>query len=496
QVDLPSRLHDSTSAPGFGTQTNLHVAGHTLGNLCTSNGLPFFSPSGQQWVKSCTGEDVDQAYFSPQPSVSYEAASSGALQPLMLPDKGILHNLLHEWEAQIFSLLFPFINREFFHSTIDAAYHGRTSTISPGTASARACVYAFTALCLSMSHQVSGSDLMNAEDYINEAFGLLPSMFMDSFTIDGLQTLAMLVICSFAMLGNVHLVELALSSANRFIIHLKGHLAPVYTNQEQFRRDSHIRNLFWVCFLFDKEFSLRTGDLPCIDDNLCDLTLPADTSEGSSPEFVACLRIAVLQSQIYRGLYSVPALRQTDAQLLGTIRDLDNALEVWRSSVPFSNRPRFNDRDSHALSTPDTIFQLQYLYCMTMIHQASGRCSSWVQNKDTSEAGSSLAISVEASRSLLQKLLDDRLHLDRNNLRFCLPYFITAICHIFCNILLKPVAHSSRDDLHLIVSVPRHVRARLSAEMTLPVKQVDVFEGFVMELERLSLRAFQNAQGV
>ncbi|PYH87483.1 hypothetical protein BO71DRAFT_367226 [Aspergillus ellipticus CBS 707.79] len=494
QLDLPSNQQGSPSVLGFRTRDNLHVGGHVLGNLCTFNGLPFFSPSGQQWVKSRTGEDVDQAYFSPRPSESIEATYAGSSRPVGLPDKDLVYYMLDEWEAQVFSKLFPFINRAFFDSTIDAAYHDKVSVLSPGTASARACIFAFTTLCLSSSHIQPDSRLMRVEDYVHEAYRWLPALFLEALALDGLQALAMLTISSFSMLGNAHLVEMSLSAAPRFVIHLGGQLAPVYINDHQFKLSLHVRNLFWICYLCDKEFSLRTGYPPCIDDNQFDLTLPETTSEGSSPQFVSCLRIALLQSKIYHGLYSMKALRQTDAQLLGIIRDLDNDLEVWRSSIPPDSRPRFSERETCAFSTSDTIFQLQYLYCMAMIHQASGRCSSWVQNKDTSEAGSSLAISVEASRSLLQKLLENRLHLDRNNFRFCLPYFTTAICHVFCSILLKPLGPGSQDDRLLITSVPRYIRSRLSAEMTITIQQINVFEGFVMELERLSQCAIRNAQ--
>ena len=222
-------------------------------------------------------------------------------------------------------------------------------------------------------------------------------------------------LCSLVVTGNILILEMLLTSAIRFVFHLDGHLAPVYIDDDQFRRSLHVRELFWICYIMDKEFSLRAGHPPCLDESQCDLTLP--DIHHTAPEFLAGIRLAMLQSEVYHRLYSLKALRQTDAHLLGAIRDLDSALEVWRMSIPTNFRPRLIDRETNALDTPNTIFQLHYLYCMSMIHQASGRCSAWVQNHDPSEAGSSLAISVEASRSMLQKFLDDRLDFNKTNLR-------------------------------------------------------------------------------
>ncbi|RAL00694.1 uncharacterized protein BO80DRAFT_455602 [Aspergillus ibericus CBS 121593] len=474
----PSRRHNPDSISGVDSQSNFHVAGHVLGNLCTFNGLPFFSSTGRQWIKARTGQEVNLAYMSPWPSTSSQMTSTGVPHSVALPEKATVIHLLDEWKQSVFSKLFPFVDRELLESTIKAAYHDETTVSSPGADSARACIHAFTAVCLSSSIP-HGHQVMHAEDHVLAAYKLLPGLLLESVTLDGLQTVLMLCLCSLVVTGNIFYLEMLLATSTRFIFHLNGHLAPVYINDDQFRTNLHIRDLFWICYIIDKEFSLRTGHPPCLDETHCDLTHPH--VQQTTPEFLTCIRLAILQSQVYHGLYSMKALRQTDAQLLSTIRDLDDALETWRIPTPSVR--------------PNTLFQLQYLYCMAMIHQASGKCSVWVQNHDTSEAGSSLAISVEASRSMLQKFLDDRLHFDKNNLRSCLPYFLTAICHLFSNILLNPLSEGSDDDLDLITSVPTHIRARLPPEIPrLSTHQIKLFEDFVMELGRLASSAISKAQ--
>lgn len=222
-------------------------------------------------------------------------------------------------------------------------------------------------------------------------------------------------------------MELLFATATRFVFHLGGHIFPKAVDVDEFSRRSldlrlHIRNLFWLCYIFNQEYSLRTGLPPSLDDTHCDLTLCETATTDAqniglsrcSPLFIPVARMAIIQSQIYRRLYSVVAQNKTDAELLSTIRDLDQLLEDWKLSIPMDVRPSLTHRPTGGEDIPSSIFQLQYHYCMVTIHQVSGRCMSWTQ--DTRGLGSSLAISVEASRSLLKIVSHSELQIHRYNL--------------------------------------------------------------------------------
>lgn len=188
--------------------------------------------------------------------------------------------------------------------------------------------------------------------------------------------------------------------------------------------ERQIRLLFWLCYLFDKDIALRSGQPPIMSDEFCDLTLPKDylknrfANDLSIPQNIRKpflpndLRLSILKSKAVRALYSVGSLRKSDAELLHTIRELDEELENWRTSIPAEYAPSLSIRKdiklakdiSQLTSMLHIELHLDYHYLLNIIHCASGRCvADW--NEDGQEMifglESSLDISVEASRSTL-----------------------------------------------------------------------------------------------
>jgi hypothetical protein len=131
-----------------------------------------------------------------------------------------------------------------------------------------------------------------------------------------------------------------------------------------------------------------------------------ENSPYVQPVFPFDLRLSIIKSRAHTALYSVRALQKSDAELLKAIRELDDELEQWRLSVPPDWRPtmsfKFEAPDPNA-SMHSVMLRLNYHLCMTIIHQASSRCKAWVnvQSRITEGVSSSLALSVEASRSTL-----------------------------------------------------------------------------------------------
>lgn len=221
-------------------------------------------------------------------------------------------------------------------------------------------------------------------------------------------------------LGNMRLVSSLTAIAARHIFMLganlaQDHVGPLFERSE--KRHKQLRNVFWVCYTVDKDVALRTGEPPMIIDQNCDLTLPdgyinrialdpeRDDSSDVEPVFPFDLRLSQVKSRAYVELYSFSALQKSDAELLKSIRELDDDLEAWRLSIPSQWRPTMSfspEASDPNMSMHSVMLRVNYYLCMSMIHQASSRCKAWMQGSGLMEGvSSSLALSVEASRSTL-----------------------------------------------------------------------------------------------
>jgi hypothetical protein len=203
--------------------------------------------------------------------------------------------------------------------------------------------------------------------------------------------------------GNIQAVEQFLASAARMLYVLGGHI----------QSNSHVRTLFWVGYILDKDLSLRTGRPPVICDDNCDLTLPSAYCEyttnlpAAEQPFWTDLRLSIIKSKAYISLYSARALKATDTELIRAIRELGSELDDWRLALPVPHRPAFGEPSEAACKEIRWILiHLDFHRCVTLIHQASGRCTPWSENQ-TPVLGvqSCFDICVAASRSSLLHLV-------------------------------------------------------------------------------------------
>lgn len=181
----------------------------------------------------------------------------------------------------------------------------------------------------------------------------------------------------------------------------------------------HHRDLFWICYIIDKEITFRTGRPPAINDTSCDLTFPRDylkydvLESSDIPQYPGDLRLSLIKSKAYIDLYSPHALRKSDAEILRGIRELDDQLENWRQSLPPGNRPTlsFSPESGEPSKGANVhihylLLRLEYHHCMATIHHASSRCKPPDDQNTTVDAfESSLRLAVEAARSLMAFLL-------------------------------------------------------------------------------------------
>lgn len=183
------------------------------------------------------------------------------------------------------------------------------------------------------------------------------------------------------------------------------------------QHQAHVRKIFWVIYSLDKDLCFRTLHPPMINDGDCDMTVDpvpaASLSDSENPPFYpADIRLAILKAQIYQDLYSVKARHKSDTELLRTIRELDEELDLWRSNLPSGLRPLRSEIMSTFEATARDmrllLLHLEYQQCLIMIHEPSNRISTWNTGNRANTIQSSLDLCVEASRSTLYYLLSSR----------------------------------------------------------------------------------------
>lgn len=239
--------------------------------------------------------------------------------------------------------------------------------------------------------------------------------------------------------GHMQLASVQISCAGRLVYLLGAHvLCPSRedgTDLERYRADNHLRRLFWLCYTTDKDISLRTGQPPCLEDEYCDTTRPDNYQDLKTARWDAPvvnphdseswalfvpgdLELSLIKAKTGKSLYTAKSLKKLDAELLRDIRELDDELENWRMSIKKEWRPSLiqsgsplhcgiSQADVNDMSPAQTmqtiINHFEYYYLMATIHSATSRCKVWanIEDGDIDGVGSSLELTVQASRSTL-----------------------------------------------------------------------------------------------
>ncbi|KAI6775239.1 hypothetical protein HG530_001997 [Fusarium avenaceum] len=204
-------------------------------------------------------------------------------------------------------------------------------------------------------------------------------------------------------------------------------------------------------------------------DDYCDLTLPENylscysylpeldanlpptslDDEGLTPHLPSDPRLSLIKERTSRLLYSAQAAKKTPSQLLQDIRELDEELEAWRISIPPDFRPALSIYDESQVA-------LEGMHIHRTIHRVSGRCMGPDFEAHSDNAGwgtgvaSSVALSLEASRSTLVYLRAAMVGLTGEAFWIIVFYPTAAMITLFFNILMHPLDERTERDLELL----------------------------------------------
>ncbi|CEN60033.1 hypothetical protein ASPCAL02474 [Aspergillus calidoustus] len=507
--------------------TQSFPSGHNSVNRAKSilSGMAYFNGahmfSSREWIEARTGESInfENIYTMELPwaNTSRIHDSSGTRSEFKLPSRSIVEGYARLWCTSFEGLVFPVISKWLFTETLDLAY-GPGQVF--GWGSARACIYSFLALVTLFELGDNLHGAMDCGSYALAAQNLMPKITQE-MTPSGLEALVMLIQLQY-FLGDFQAASISVSIAIRLLYKFEAHTSPDVSSldhphpYDKSILECHLRDLFWLCYSWDKDLCLRTGQPPSILDCSCDLSLPSnyaqmqDTNiqqpaipidDRTVPLYPFDLRLSMIKSEVYQSLYSASARRKSDTEILSTIRNLDQVLEQWRVSLHPDFRPTLwftqEMRVNANLNTQAAMLRLAYHHCFTIIHQASERCtlSGYGHESQFEGISSSISLTIHASWSTLSYLQVAIPALKAHVFWVVIFYAITGVLTLFHNILKDPLRSDASTHVRILQDFPSLIRSIPISTLTLgEVIHMRFLDGFTAELARLGQCAILKAQ--
>lgn len=137
----------------------------------------------------------------------------------------------------------------------------------------------------------------------------------------------------------------------------------------------YARRALWAAFILDAELFLPSTLGSTLDPGNMDIPLPSENNHQTTPtSFVRVFRwraeLALIQTRVNNRLYTHHGLKMPKPELLGTIAELDQELELWRQTLPPSIRPGVTHSD---LEPPYIGLHISFHNIVSMIHWTARR---------------------------------------------------------------------------------------------------------------------------
>ncbi|KAL4876709.1 hypothetical protein BJY04DRAFT_231470 [Aspergillus karnatakaensis] len=480
-----------------------------LGSNWYFKGVGLFSLRGRQLIADGTGQravlEGFDIYENPVGSSQCLADAPPSQRSRSLPSESTCRYLSGVFQRSKTAMLFPVLDRKLFEDTIIRTYDVEGLDLLCQV-SAEACVWSMLALFARTEEARQLDSFPQAEECVQEAKRLL-------YIVDGAVNLdilqATLLLWAYQkMKGQCRDASITFTSACRMVCDLGGHfllpelaILPQHIPTFDDHTRLHIRGLFWLCYCFDKDTSIRSDSPPLLTSEHCDLSGPGETpSQTEQYNQSRDTNLAKIKENASRLLCSPRAFRYTEAELLAHVRQLDDELEAWRLSIEPRYRPRLSIPPDSTLSAPPTLppedrtrtinLQLDYLSTMINIHTLVRKCGDLARNLPDdlhSVVHSSADLSIEASRSIF-RFLDTVVDFwGEESVWVVSHYAPMAAMPLFLNILIHPVGNPADSDLQILASIGDITR-RIPTEKLSggEIQHIQVIGEFVMQLIQLS----------
>ncbi|KAI9822020.1 MAG: hypothetical protein M1832_003192 [Thelocarpon impressellum] len=531
QVDTPTRNGSIASSHSTGatpeapkeTEEEVEALSDMMCSLVTNNcgetkyigsssGFSIFSPKGIQWVNEKTGDTSfeemissasaeDNKWVHWKPDVFDNIFARHTYKPL--PPKQEAVSLLKDY-FENFNCMFPLFHEPTFMHLLDMHYSRDPYEGSGWWASLN------TALAIAhrlrvMSNLVPADEDQKAWGYLKNALGVLPELTMrntDLLSVQALLGMALFLQGTPNPQPSFFLVAAAIRLSHSIGLHKRGsgfNLRPAEIEQR--------KRVFWIAYMVDKDICLRSGRPPAQDDDDMNVELPSEDpndnignipladGKGKVNLFRLMCTFAIIESKVYKQLYSTKASRQSDGELLNTIGELDIELEAWKDSIPIDLRPEYEIKASHTpLILHIVVLHFAYYNCLTTIHRMSVHHGYWTSRLSNyaiqglnarplnPRVFSSAALCVSAARASIQLIK----YIPQGDYAcvWLIIYFpVSSLVTLFANILQNPQDARARSDVRLMNLVVNFLAMLSTDEENSAVKRM---LGFCTEFERIA----------
>ncbi|KAL9605287.1 MAG: hypothetical protein Q9179_001535 [Wetmoreana sp. 5 TL-2023] len=479
----------------------------------SSSGFSIFSPKGIQWINEKTGDNSFQEMISAaaaddtkwvywRPEIFGDMFARRTFMPL--PPQHEALSLCKDYFDN-FNCMFPLFHEPTFMHLVNKQYSRQPYEGSGWWASFN------IALAIAHRIRVMNNVVPQEEDnkawmYLKNAMGVLTELTMRNLDLLS----AMFLLGTPNPQPSFFLVAAAIRLANSIGLHKRGsgfNLNPVEIEQR--------KRVFWIGYLLDKDICLRSGRPPAQDDDDMNVELPSEDpidnignipladGNGKINLFRLMCSFAVIESKVYKQLYSTKASKQSDGALLNTIGELDKELEEWKDAIPIDIRPEHEIKAAYPpLVLHIVVLHFAYYNCLTTIHRMSVHHGYWTDRLSNyaiqglnarplnPRVFSSAALCVQAARASIH-LIKYIPQGDYSCVWLILYFPVSALVTLFANILQNPQEPRARSDVRLMNQVVSFLSVLAVTEEQGGIKRM---LGLCHEFERIAKVVLDRAE--
>lgn len=239
-----------------------------------------------------------------------------------------------------------------------------------------------------MSNLIPREEDKQGWGYLKNAMGVLTELTMrntDLLSVQALLGMALYLLGTPNPQPSFFLVAAAIRLSHSIGLHKKGSAFGLNAAEMEQRK-----RVFWIAYIMDKDICLRSGRPPAQDDDDMTVELPNEDppdnvgsipladGKGKANLFRLMCTFAIIESKVYKLLYSAKASKQSDGLLLNAIGELDKELEDWKDGIPLDFRPEYEIKASHApLVLHIVVLHFAYYNCLATIHRMSVHHGYW-----------------------------------------------------------------------------------------------------------------------